>query len=70
MKMNNQDRSWHVILSGAKNLCVASEILRFTQNDMVSGAKNLCVASEILRFTQNDMVSGAKNDRADGGCEW
>ena len=24
----------HVILSGAKNLCAAREILRFTQNDM------------------------------------
>ena len=33
MKMNDQDRYWPVILSEAKNLCVAREILRFTQND-------------------------------------
>jgi len=34
MKNDEADRSWHVILSEAKNLCTASEILRFTQNDM------------------------------------
>ena len=27
------DAAGHVILSEAKNLCVAREILRFTQND-------------------------------------
>ena len=34
MKMNDQDRYKHVILSEAKNLPFRTEILRFTQNDM------------------------------------
>jgi len=34
MNVNNQDRYRHVILSEAKNLCTAREILRFAQNDM------------------------------------
>ena len=34
MKITNQVRSCHVILSGAKNLYVASEILRSAQNDI------------------------------------
>ena len=34
MNFNNQDRDWHVILSGAKNLTHRAEILRSAQNDM------------------------------------
>ena len=37
MKMKNQDRYGPVILSEAKNLSAASEILRFTQNDRADG---------------------------------
>ena len=33
MKMNNQDRYGHLILSGAKNLPRRTEILRSAQND-------------------------------------
>jgi len=34
MNITNQDRSYPVILSAAKNLGVASEILRCAQNDI------------------------------------